>query len=385
MSDGELSDTQAQAWGKSRSGSRASSRSGDRSPGQLNRSRSRSRGQLDRLPRVSVGDQALPVELQDQLGELLDDERTRETLVDNMRSLTKEAQQRPIVSIPTDASNYMHRAGSPQRGRIGFPVSRMGSSYKPPRIDYSGFYSEPENRDETGYRRDGQQNDSINVDFSKLGSGRLAAKEQTMLTALATIMVQDLVPKLKDELSAELTHKTLITRERRAGMINAPRLFPVDLVLHDMDRSTSSRYNQYWISSFKKKFNGDPKRTRAGSPDIDYFLNRMNSSQHFFPLSEIEFRDHLQNFTEAPAWNKITSWMYQQLSLQEIYNKLLACYDKREKSHEAIKKLEALRFADFCTWADAETEVERLAMRASLARTSVSGEGQRALFHYLST
>ena len=68
-------------------------------------------------------------------------------------------------------------------------------------------------------------------------------------------MVQDLVPKLKDELSVELAHKTLITRERRAGMINAPCLFPVDLVLHDMDRSTSSRYNQYWISSFKKKFN----------------------------------------------------------------------------------------------------------------------------------
>ena len=168
-------------------------------------------------------------------------------------------------------------------------------------------------------------------------------------------------------------------------MINAPRLFPVDLVLHDMDRSTANRYNQYWVSAFKKKFNGDPKKARFGSPEIDYFLNRLNSSQYFFPLSEIEFRDHLQNFTEAPAWNKITSMMYQQLPLQEIYNKLLACYDKREKSHEAIKKLEALRFTDFCSWADAETEVERLAMRASLARTSVSGEGQRALFHYLST
>ena len=123
----------------------------------------------------------------------------------------------------------MTRADSPQKRRIGFPVNRMGSNFKPPRIEYLGFNLEPENRDETGFRRDGRTNDSINVDLSKLGNSVLPARENIMLTALTTIMVQDLVPKIKDELSAELTHNTLVTKERRVGMINAPLFLPLTL------------------------------------------------------------------------------------------------------------------------------------------------------------
>ena len=48
-------------------------------------------------------------------------------------------------------------------------------------------------------------------------------------------------------------------------------------------------------------------------------------------------------------------------------------------------KLETLKFSDFPIWAEAESEVERLAMRGSLARVSVTGHGQRLLFHYLAT
>ena len=389
MSEGELSDTQARAWGsKSRSGLRGSSRSRSEPGSSLRRSNSRARTDLNLNPPADDGYEDLPNELQNQLGELLENKQTRETLVDHMVEMTNDAQQRPArPKVPNASHNYMNRAGSPLRGRFGdYHIERRDVGRLPPRIDYSGYQGDWEgdwDRDRERNRR--RPTESVDIDFSKFAGGPLSDQDQVRLKALASLMVVSLVPRLKEELSSELTHNSLITRERRAGMINAPRLFPADLQLVDMDRSTSNRYNQYWASVFKKKFNGDSKKSKYGSPDVDYFLNRLNSSQHFFPLSEVEFRDHLQNSTEAPAWNKVTSIMYQQLPLQEIYNKLLACYDKREKSHEATQKLEALRFYDFSSWADAETEIERLAMRASLARTSVRGDGQRALFHYLST
>ena len=429
MSVSELSDTQAAAWGsKSRPGSRDSSRSQIvPSSSSLRRSNSRARTDLNRSPPADAvyedfpnridrnlnplagdsyddfpsdridrnlnppagdGYDDLPNELRNQLGELLDDDRTRETLVDHMNDMTKQVRQRPVrPRFETAQYNYMNRAGSPLRGRSRERYARHRNSDRAqPRIDYSGYQGDWEADWDRGGNRDRRrQPESLDIDFSQLEGGPLSEMDQTRLKALAKVLVLGIVPRLKDELSAELTHNSLITRERRAGMINAPRVFPVELQLIDMDRSASNRYNQYWVSVFKKKFNGDPKKSKYGSPEIDYFLNRLNSSQHFFPLSETEFKDHLQNFTEAPAWNKVTSMMYQQLPLQEIYNKLLAVYDKREKSHEATLKLEALKFHDFSSWAEAETEVERLAMRASLARTSVRGDGQRALFHYLST
>ena len=390
MSGDELSDTQARAWGsKSRSGSRGSSRS-QSVPGSstLRRSNSRARNDLNLNPPADDGYEGLPSELQNQLGELLEDDRTRETLVDHMREMTNEVQQRSVRPRQPPASiNYMNRAGSPLRGRFGdYHISRQNAALLPPRIDYSGYQGDWEDDWDRGRSREqGRPPESVDLDFDQFEGSRLTDGDRVKLKVLAKVMVGNLLPRLKEELSSELTHNSLITRERRAGMINSPSIFPPELQLVDMDRSTSSRYNQYWVTVFKKKFNGDPKKSKYGSPDIDYFLNRLNSSHHFFPLSEVEFRDHLQNFTEAPAWNKVTSMMYQQLPLQEIYNKLLACYDKREKSHEATQKLEALKFHDFSSWADAETEIERLAMRASLARTSVRGDGQRALFHYLST
>ena len=389
MSEGELSDTQVQAWVKSRSGSRGSSRSRSE-PGSstLRRSNSRTQRDLSQNPLADADpEDLLPSDLQGQLGELLENRQTRETLVGHMVEMTNEVQQRPVRSRFQNASqNYMNRAGSPLRGRFGGYQSHRNRGFSPPRIDYADYHTDWEGDWDRGRTRERRRPpDSVDLDFDQFEGGTLSDQDRARLKALSKMMVLSIVPRLKEELSSELTHNSLITRERRAGMINAPSAFPVELQLIDMDRSTSNRYNQYWVTVFKKKFNGDPKKSKYGSPEIDYFLNRLNSSQHFFPLSEAEFRDHLQNFTEAPAWNKINSMMYLQLPLQEIYNKLLACYDKREKSHEATQKLEALKFYDFSSWADAETEIERLAMRASLARTSVRGDGQRALFHYLST
>ena len=395
MSDEDLSDLPLSDWGKnSRPASRNSTRS-EPPPSSLRRSRSQSRGDLRPLSPQVVVEQSLPPDLHDKLDDLLGDDKTRDQLVDTMVAMTQSAQTKPVPIVkpypakgfpfPNDPG-YLIRAGSPVRTAPSYPVR----TYDTDRDDrlrnwdfHNPFGGESMPRGYDTWHTPKPNN--LRVDLDSLNLGNMAPRDQTLMKAFAKLMVEDLVPKLKDELSSEVTHNSMIMRERRAGMINAPVNFPPTPVLMDMDRSTQARYLTYWGTSvFKKKFSGDPKKVKW-DPEIAYWLTRHCGSQYFFPLSEPEFRDQLLNNTEGSAWTKVSGWMSQQLPLQEIFNKLLACYDKREKSHEAIMKLEALKFSDFSNWADAETEIERLAMRGSLARTSVTGHGQRALFHYLAT
>ena len=132
--------------------------------------------------------------------------------------------------------------------------------------------------------------EGLTFDFDALRLGNLGPGDKNLMRAFAKLMVENLVPSLKRELSAELTHNTLTMRERRAGMINAPRVFPAEPVLRDMDRSTQSRFLTYWPNVFKDKFSGSwGKGRKNASPEIAYWLTRMNGSQYFFPLSESEF------------------------------------------------------------------------------------------------
>ena len=107
--EGDFSD-----WGKSRASSRNSVRSDAAEPS-LTRSRSLSRGDLRALSPEIIVKEELPEDLHDQLGELLENEKTRDTLVDTMVAMTHEAQnqnpQRPL--LPTNRP--MGRAGSPTR------------------------------------------------------------------------------------------------------------------------------------------------------------------------------------------------------------------------------------------------------------------------------
>ena len=124
----------------------------------------------------------LPEGLRDQLGDLLEHKGTRETLVDNMVKMTKEAHEthnKPIVT--TIARNYMARAGSPLRGRTAHAGNAYGGQYRPPRADHSGFYTEDFGQDETGIRDDGNDFEHADIDFDRFGAGTLPERDRVLL------------------------------------------------------------------------------------------------------------------------------------------------------------------------------------------------------------
>ena len=394
--EGDLSD-----WGKSRASSRNSVRSDAAEPS-LTRSRSHSRGDLRALSPEIIVKEELPEDLHTQLGELLDNEKTRDTLVDTMVAMTHEAQINNPDRNVLPPNRPMGRAGSPTRNvlapvhpapplvpfvrndPVGLQAApRAAQGWSP--TAHPGPYFMGDNPFREREREKGL--DEVIHSFEHLGLGGLTQREQRLLMAFAKTMTQHLVPRLRNEISADALHDSLITREHKLGMIRAPTNFPDAPVLVNMDRATANQYQQFWLHAFKQKFSGEAKKGKFGRAVVtaDYILNRALSSHYFFPLSEPEFRYHLLNICEDPAWTKVSGWMHQQLPLQEIFNKILACYDKREKSDEALAKLESLKFFDFDNWAEIEAEIERLCMRASLARVSVTGEGQRDLFNYLGT
>ena len=137
-------------------------------------------------------------------------------------------------------------------------------------------------------------------------------------------------PGVMDKLTDKVAQKTLLTQEMTLGRIKAPTDFPARRVVRNLDRTDNTLYAHHWTMSLKKKFSGDPKQDKYGAPTVDQFLNRMNQNQHYFPISEEEFRNHLHQFTEGLAWDKIHGWLLLKYGLQEIYNKLLALYDRRE-------------------------------------------------------
>ena len=256
-----------------------------------------------------------------------------------------------------------------QTGR-GEPVTRFQSamptypSFQQSQVSYA-------NKGVAGSGMGGRDAKNYAPPQGESGSFTLA----TLEAALGNLLKSS--PKITEQLCQNVTLSDRRGMEDTIEMVEAPTIFPDYRVLVELSRTQNTFYTNSWGAALKqKRFTGDPKNEKF-APNVIEYLHNMNTYQAEFPLSEDEFREHMQKNTSGAAWENIRSMRQNGRSTQQIYNGLLQLYDRREKPLVAIEKLDKFKLSDVKSWPELSFEVERLAKRASLNKKSAKQDGQR--------
>lgn len=117
------------------------------------------------------------------------------------------------------------------------------------------------------------------------------------------------------------------------------------------------------------KFTGPDSRI-----PISEFLRKMNDAQEECMLSLKEFKSQLKKCTSGKAWEEVTGWIDNKVSLESIYTNLLVKYDQRVKPEAAKLELDAYLPPIDATLNIVQSDVMSLGQRAMLLHAPVARE-----------
>lgn len=101
--------------------------------------------------------------------------------------------------------------------------------------------------------------------------------------------------------------------------------------------------------------------------NVEIWLNELTLAQENLGLSEEEFKMFMIKCSFGEACENITEYITSQMSVEDIYHTLLRCYDTKISPHDANTKLLNYKVTKGKNLSEVETEVLKLASRASKA------------------